>query len=147
MIASIWQHARMTRASLASYEAEGVYLDYPYYDRNVVEACLSARPVEITRPGQPKPILVEALRHEIPNLCLVRTTKAHGCSVADSGVRRNAEALRTFLQDSVLAEMGLIDIGAYRRTLELQLMGLQTHYGGFEETLSTEIWLRHARNN
>ncbi|ERN40678.1 asparagine synthase (glutamine-hydrolyzing) [Rubidibacter lacunae KORDI 51-2] len=119
-----------------------VNLEYPYFDRLVVEACLSARPYERTSPISYKPLLVEAFKDILPPSIYVRNTK--GEYVADEfiGFKANLNGINSSLENSQLVRLGLVDASKLRAAMQNFVMGLGDELALFSPTLATEAWLR-----
>jgi asparagine synthase (glutamine-hydrolysing) len=119
----------------------GVALAAPYYDDRVIEAGLAVRPQERITPWRYKPLITEAMRGVVPDQSLARQTKANGSCDADPGLRRHRAELLTLWEDSRLGRLGLIDADALRELCTGPLPpALQ--FGGLDQTVACEVWLR-----
>jgi asparagine synthase (glutamine-hydrolysing) len=141
-IALIQLNALSARSTQQMADLYDVNLEYPYFDQLVVEACLSARPEERTSPSVFKPLMPAAFHHELPPSIYARTAK--GEYVADEfiGLRENRETINAFLESSMLADMGLIDLKILKVAMQDFEMGFGAELAFFGNTLATEIWLR-----
>ena len=141
-IALIQLNALSARSIQQMADLYGVNLEFPYFDQLVVEACLSARPEERTSPLAYKPLMTAAFQHELPPSIYKRNTK--GEYVADEfiGLRENRETINAFLESSLLADMGLIDLKMLKVAMQDFEMGLGDGLAHFGNALATEIWLR-----
>lgn len=141
-IESIYAMGRTCRILQQVAEIYGVNLDVPYLDSLVVDACLCARTEERTTPFMFKPLLHTALRYDLPEIILNRTTKGDYTRDMFDGIRQNQTKVNELLQSSCLADIGLIDVEKFRSALEEFSMGLNIGLSQFEITLEAEFWLR-----
>lgn len=141
-ISLIQMNAIAARSAQQMASLYGVNLEYPYFDQLVVEACLSARPDERTSPYVFKPLMPAAFRHELPPSIYMRTAK--GEYVADEfiGFRKNEKTVNAFLEKSLLADMGLIDLKKIKVAMQDFKIGIGNELPFFGTTIATEIWLR-----
>lgn len=141
-IALIQLNALSARSTQQMADLYDVNLECPYFDQLVVEACLSARPEERTSPFVFKPLMLAAFQHELPSSIYTRNTK--GGYLADEfiGLRENRETINAFLESSLLADMGLIDLKMLKVAMQDFEMGFSAGLALFSNTLATEIWLR-----
>lgn len=141
-IALIQLNALSARSTHQMADLYDVNLEFPYFDQLVVEACLSARPEDRTSPFVFKPLMLAAFQKELPPSIYTRNTK--GEYVADEfiGLRENRETIHAFLESSLLADIGLIDLKLLKVAMQDFGMGLGAELAPFSNTLATEIWLR-----
>lgn len=141
-IALIQLNAISARSTHQMADLYDVNLESPYFDQLVVEACLSARPEERTSPFVFKPLMLAAFQQELPPSIYARNTK--GEYVADEfiGLRKNRETIHAFLESSLLADIGLIDLKLLKVAMQDFGMGIGAELALFSNTLATEIWLR-----
>jgi asparagine synthase (glutamine-hydrolysing) len=107
----------------------------------VVEACLAVRLHERTTPWRYKPLIVEAMRDVVPAAVLQRTTKGDFSVDGHAGLRRARPHLAALLDDSLLAQLGLVNANALRKVC----LGLYPHnldLVALDRTLACESWLR-----
>jgi asparagine synthase (glutamine-hydrolysing) len=95
--------------------SDGMPVALPYLDDRVVEACLSVRPDEAIDPRRYKPLLGAAMAGILPAPALARTSKSEISMTVGIGWRTHRAELLDLLDDSRLAELGLIDAAAVRR--------------------------------
>ncbi len=120
-----------------------VNLEFPYLDSLVIDACLSARPEERTTPFTYKPLLSQALSRDLPKSVFTRTTKGDYTSDEFGGLRQNLPVIKKLSQNSLLADMGLIDIKEFRACIERHMItGINTDSSHLNQTLGVELWLR-----
>jgi len=124
----------------------GVTLAAPYYDDRVVEAGLAVRPQDRITPWRYKPLITEAMRGIVPDQSLARQTKANGSCDAEPGLRRHREELLALWEDSRLGRMGLIDADRLRE-LCLGALPPELQFGGLDQTVACEVWLRTLESN
>jgi asparagine synthase (glutamine-hydrolysing) len=132
---------RTARADAQLAEAAGIELHNPFIDSRVVDACLSIPLADRPGPAEYKPILRAAMADLFPAQLARRTTKGSYTSDYYGGIRANLDALSE-LADGRLADLGLIDPAAFRRTLRLAAAGVQAAYVTVEPVIRTEVWLR-----
>lgn len=144
---NIYVMGRSSRILQQIAEIHGVNLDVPYLDLLVIDACLCARTEERTNPFMFKPLLYRALRHDLPESVLTRTTKGDYTPDLFDGIRQNITTVNELLQTSRLADMGLIEIEKFRANVEQFSMGLHVGLWQFNNTLETEFWLRCVRED
>lgn len=143
-------HAALVRIRSTAYRAalyrdavagHGVPAEFPFFDRAVLEAALAVRPWERTDPWQPKPLLRAALVDTVPARLLARRTKAHYNDDIYRGWTANRHRVAELLDDSRLAELGLIDTGVLRHCLRsFGRSGLASAF--VTDTIACEVWLR-----
>lgn len=143
-IENIYAMGRTSRIIQQVAEIYGVNLDVPYLDSQVVDACLCARTEERTTPFMFKPLLHEALRYDLPEIILNRTTKGDYTRDMFDGIRQNQIKVNELLQSSYLADIGLIDVEKLRSAIEEFSMGLNIGLWQFDTTLEVEFWLRRV---
>ncbi len=143
-------HAAVARIRASAYraalyrdamQADGVPTAMPYFDRHVVEACLSVLPWERTDPWCPKPLLRSAFLGVIPGTALSRRTK--GAYNADIYHGWNTHRLQVseLLDSPRLAEQGLIDPARMRALLtSFGPGGLPPVW--ITDLIAVETWLR-----
>jgi asparagine synthase (glutamine-hydrolysing) len=123
------------------YAENGVRLEMPYPDDQVVEAALSVRLYERNNPWRYKTLLSEATRGIVPDVIRHRATKGEFGEDVRVGLRRNCLAILEMFADSALAQRGLIDPD----TLRARLLASQRNHDtvvALEFLLGCETWLR-----
>jgi asparagine synthase (glutamine-hydrolysing) len=119
----------------------GLTLATPYYDDRVIEAGLAVRPQDRITPWQYKPLIVEAMRGVVPEESLTRHTKDEGSYEVEAGLRKHRAALLSLCEDSRLAQLGLIDVGALREVCRRPLPQ-SLPFDALYQTAACEVWLR-----
>lgn len=143
-------HAALVRIRASAYRA-GLYRDamaaasvptaMPFFDRAVVEACLSVLPWERTDPWQPKPLLRAALADLAPETLLCRRTKGGYNADIHHGWSAHRDQLADLLARPRLAEHGLIDTTRMHRGLaSFGSAGLPPAW--VTDLIAIEVWLR-----
>ncbi len=143
-------HAALVRIRASAYRA-GLYRDamgaagvptaMPFFDRAVVETCLSVLPWERTDPWQPKPLLHAALAGVLPVNLLCRRTKGSYNADIYYGWSACRAQVAGLLSQSRLAGYGLIDLDRLRRDLTaFGSGGLSPAW--VTDLIATETWLR-----
>ncbi len=143
-------HAALVRIRSTAYRAamyrdvlagHGVPAEFPFLDRAVLEAALAVQPWERTDPWQPKPLLRTALAGAVPARLLARRTKTHYNDDIYRGWTANRHRVAELLDNSRLAELGLIDTGLLRRCWRsFGPSGLAPAF--VTDTIACEVWLR-----
>lgn len=120
-----------------------VDIEFPYLDSLVIDACLCAKPEERTTPFTYKPLLSQALSRDLPKSVFTRTTKGDYTSDEFRGLRQNIAVIKELAQNSLLADIGLIDIKEFRASIEGHMItGINTDSSHLNQTLAVELWLR-----
>lgn len=119
---------------------EGPERVFPYSDDAVVSAALSVDPREAAATGRYKPLLTTAMKGLVPPGILRRTSK--GAYDADfyRAVLRQSGGIRSLLDDSRLADAGLVDPGLLGRALHSHAS--VAALTALMPTLGCEVWLR-----
>lgn len=136
-------HAMARRSALYrdTLEAFGVPAHFPFFDRAVLETCLSTPAEQRTDPWEPKPLLRAALGQILGPALPDRRTKGHYNADILHGLIGNRGGLLDVFDRSALAQRGLIDDLQVRdaiRTAESNRIPLSF----LTETLACEAWLR-----
>ncbi|WP_202638705.1 asparagine synthase-related protein [Bailinhaonella thermotolerans] len=136
-------HAVARRSALYrdALETLGVQAHFPFYDRDVVAACLAVHPAQRTDPWQVKPLLHAALGPIVGPVLPERRTKGHYNHDIMHGLLANRKALLEMFDGSALAGLGLIDDACVRRLIGAA-EAARTPPSFLNETLACEIWLR-----
>ncbi|MFE5869238.1 asparagine synthase-related protein [Streptomyces roseifaciens] len=123
----------------------GLPLAAPCLDDAVMNAALSVRLHDRVphgpSPTAAKPVLTAAMRGIVPDPLLARTTKGDYSADFYAALRRHRSELLDLFEDSLLADMGLIDPAPLRAAL----LGLHptTHIlTSLSQTVACETWLR-----
>ncbi|MBW4507012.1 MAG: albusnodin/ikarugamycin family macrolactam cyclase [Scytonematopsis contorta HA4267-MV1] len=146
-IATIYANGMVDKVLQQIAETYGVNLEFPFLDGLVIDACLSVKPEERTTPFAFKPLLSEALQHDIPRSIFVRNTKGDYTTDEFNGRKQNFPVIDKLLQTCLLADMGLIDMKKFRPVIKQFSMGFDTVTWHFNQTLTAELWLRSLNNN
>jgi asparagine synthase (glutamine-hydrolysing) len=124
----------------------GVAMAAPYYDDRVIEAGLAVRPQDRITPWRYKPLITEAMRGIVPDESLARQTKANGSCDAEPGLRQHRQELLALWDSSVLGRLGLIDVDVLRE-LCLGALPPELQFGGLDQTVACEVWLRTLQSS
>lgn len=127
-------------------EIYGINLELPFFDGLVIDACLSAEPQECTTPFAYKPLLPQALQYDLPKSVFTRNSKGDYTDDEFIGFRENLNFIQDLFRNSLLVDMGLIDITKIISMIEKFNMGLIEISTNFHQTLATELWLRSLVN-
>ncbi|GAA2454244.1 lasso peptide isopeptide bond-forming cyclase [Streptomyces glaucus] len=119
----------------------GLPMASPFLDDRVIEACLAVRPDQRVTPWRYKPLLTEAMRGVVPDVCLRRANKAEAAMDASDGLRRHRGDLLALWTGSRLERLGLVDGEALRRLAQRpSAPGLRDAI--LYSTIACEVWLR-----
>ncbi len=132
---------RVARQRNQTTAALGLEYADPYLDDNVVESALSIRVAERNAREQYKPVLATAMRGTVPDALLERSTKGDFSTDMYRGLQHGRAGLLSLVDESRLAEVGLIDAAAFRTALS-RLGPTSDAPRLFEAALGCELWLR-----
>ena len=124
---------------------EVVDIRHPYLHRPLVELTLRLAPEMCVRPYAHKWILREATRGMLPELVRTRVGKSNGGGLTSWSLAHEQRVVEALLRDSILADLGLIDVHRIRSAV-----GSARRGGHHEEsvsarvqlTLDVELWLQ-----
>lgn len=122
--------------------AAGVRVHAPFLDNAVVGACLGVPPARRIDLARPKPLLAAALDGLVPAAVFQRRTKGDYSAEEYRGARAAGRHLHALLDDSRLADLGVIEPGPVRACLDRFLAGALVPMGAMAELIATEVWLR-----
>jgi asparagine synthase (glutamine-hydrolysing) len=118
---------------------------HPYLHRPLIELALGLGPELCVRPHQRKWILREAMRGILPEKVRTRIGKGALDGLNVWSLMRDTERTDRLLQNSILADLGCMDVAALRRVLDDIRRGVN-HHAGWRDLLGTaldvEMWLR-----
>lgn len=134
--------ARFVRSLTDVAAQEGLNYVAPFFDDRVIEAALQVRIEDRVEPTAYKPLLITAMRGVLPEQLTHRTTKGSGSLDSALGIRRHGPELTELWQDSVLANLGLVDADRLK-TLCMAPDSLELADDNILSTLATETWLQH----
>lgn len=126
--------------------ARGVELRRPFLDRRLIEFAAGLPWWEKQRGTEKKLVLRRAMRGLLPEEALgVKPRLLGNCNAYFAGraARTLTGAIRRAMRDSLLVDLGVIDVAALERTLDAFAAG--RGLGWFPDlqwTLSAELWLR-----
>ncbi|GAA3735238.1 asparagine synthase (glutamine-hydrolyzing) [Spinactinospora alkalitolerans] len=140
---AVRRHAFMTRSFVQIAEDLGVQVAAPFFDHQVIAACMRLPTAERVSVDRAKPLLASAMEGLLPAELFDRRTKGDYTACEYHGVRRNAAALRALLHESRLGDLGIIRPDLVLRELETAVDGGHAAMAGLEEVFATEVWLRN----
>lgn len=140
-------HGTATRSFLHVAEHLGVQAAVPFFDSDVLTACLSVPASLRASARQAKPILGQAFADQLPPELFNRRTKGDYSVCEYHGLRANARQVRALMTDSRLADLGVIEPAAVRADLEAAISGARAPMGALSQLLATEVWLRALETN
>ncbi|MFE0190719.1 asparagine synthase-related protein [Streptomyces sp. NPDC058989] len=117
----------------------------PYLDTAVVDACLGIPSFQRVRPGTYKPLAQVAFAGLAPDWLLTRSTKTFFTSSVYAGLATNAPTLRRIVNNSLLAQAGLIDARRVTTALEAAIAGAPAPLAELHSLLVIELWLSRLR--
>ncbi|WP_030454493.1 asparagine synthase-related protein [Herbidospora cretacea] len=119
----------------------GVAVHAPYLDDAVVAAVLDG-PEPVPDPSRAKPQLADALAGLVPEPVLTRRTKGAYQAEEYAGARAARRRISGLLDDSRLADLGVVDPAAVRSTLTRLNAGAPVPLGALGRLVALEVWLR-----
>lgn len=119
----------------------GVRWDAPFLDDEVVHFVLGLRPSAVVGPGASKPLLAAATRGVAPAWLFERRDKGEYSADLFSELRRRRAESTALLEDSCLADHGLIDPDRVRVAVEAPLVGTDQLFE-LEQLVAVERWAR-----
>jgi asparagine synthase (glutamine-hydrolysing) len=128
-----------TMSQLSAYH--GGRPEAPFLDIQVVNAALSADPVQTVTGRSYKPLLRASVRGVVPQQLLSRVSKDAATVEAETGLIRNRDWLQSIWSTSRLAECGLIDGPRLAETC-LNPSTDDLRNCAMFATLGCELWLR-----
>lgn len=140
-------HGNATRSFLHVADHLGVPVAVPFFDSDVLAACLAVPATLRASVRQTKPILADAFADRLPPELFARRTKGDYSSCEYHGLRANAAPARALLTDSRLADLGVIEPSAVRADLDTAISGARAPMGALSQVLATEVWLRALETN
>lgn len=135
-------HGAATRGFGQITRALGLTVATPYFDHQVIDACLAVPAADRTTVDRAKPLLAAAVGDLLPPGLLTRRTKGDYTASEYYGLRANAEQLRALLATPRLADLDILTPDGPREALRLGLAGMPTPIGALGAMLATETWLR-----
>lgn len=118
---------------------------HPYLYRPLIELSLQLAPEMCVRPHARKWILREAMRDIVPEAVRTRVGKGNGGGLASWSLSHELHLVDSLLDNSVLAQLGIIDTQRLRAAIATTALG-----GAHEESISArvqstidlELWVR-----
>lgn len=135
-------HGAATRSFLHVADHLRVRIAIPFFDSDVLAACLAVPASHRASARQTKPILGQAFADRLPTDLFARRTKGDYSACEYHGLRANAGEVRALLTDSRLADLDVIDPTAVRADLDAAISGARAPMGALSQVLATEVWLR-----
>ncbi|MBR7832956.1 albusnodin/ikarugamycin family macrolactam cyclase [Actinospica durhamensis] len=122
--------------------ALGIAVHAPFLDSAVVAAALRLPPHRLAPVGDYKPLLRLALAGAVAPEVFERTDKGDYTAEDYRGARRAGPVLSELLEDSRLAQLGVIEPGRVSESLARMQAGVAVPMGSLNHLLSIEAWLR-----
>jgi asparagine synthase (glutamine-hydrolysing) len=118
---------------------------HPYLHRPLVELALRLAPEMCVRPHAHKWVLREAMRGILPDLVRTRVGKGNGNGLNSWALAHEQTFADTLLRQSVLADLGVINVSRVRTAMKSTSRGGQ-HEGDVsarvQATVDAELWLQ-----
>jgi asparagine synthase (glutamine-hydrolysing) len=140
-LASILDGIRMVRAIIRMAIGAGLPIAAPYFDDQVIDACLAVRPEHRVTAWEYKPLLRRAMTNIVPDSVLARQSKDDGSIDVDYGIRRHSDELIALWEDSRSERLGLVDAARLRK-LCAEPSSWELEDGALFSTIGCELWLR-----
>ncbi|WP_306368996.1 asparagine synthase-related protein [Nocardiopsis sp. CC223A] len=135
-------HAATSRSFLQVAHACGVRVALPFFDHQVLAACLSVPARHRVSTVRAKPLLAQAWRAAFPGERFERSTKGDYGACEYHGVRRNANRLRALFRESRLGDLGVIRPALVLAALDAAVEGRRVAMGALADAVAAEVWLR-----
>ena len=140
---STWRSILETLPSKAPPPSTRYEYLYPYLDRDLVEFLLAVPREQLVRPGRRRSLMRRALHGIVPVEILERRRKAYAIRGPLRSLQQASGTLERLLQDSHLAEMGLIDPYELSRCMTGIVNGTTTEWWpSLVSTVLFELWFR-----
>ncbi len=139
-LAVIRQSGRWLRQVEQMCARAGVPMASPFYDDQVISACLAIRPQDRATPWRYRPVLREAMRGIVPDDCLRRTTKGVFSLPAARSLERHRADLLALWTGSRLGAMGIVDESRIRAAIGGSMT--ESEQAHLDTAISVEVWLR-----
>jgi asparagine synthase (glutamine-hydrolysing) len=146
---SILSTARASRLAADVADRVGVVIEFPYFDPEVVEVCLSVQPHERTRPDMLKPLLSTAFESRLPRGFFERRLKTSPWVFTNDmfdALRSRRAWISDLFKGSLLAEMQLINRERFVDALEELTFRRLDHFAAAIDTVAAEIWLQETHH-
>ncbi len=142
-VQEFWASGEATAQSRELSLDFGIDTHAPYLDYQVAAASLKLSAHLRAQPQRFKPLLSDALQHDVPGAVFQRRSKGTGNHEGHLGFAKHAESIRRLLgPSSMLAELGIIDIEAVQSAIARTEMGIDIASHGLNKAILSEIWLQ-----
>ena len=118
---------------------------YPYLDRDLVEFLFAVPPEQLRRPGQRRSLMRRALAGIVPDQFLKRKRKAFIARQPLLDIMSHWSAYSALTEDSILADLGVIDRRQLLDSLEHAKAGNIIPLPLLARAVVLEKWLCHIR--
>ncbi|WP_328391882.1 asparagine synthase-related protein [Nocardia sp. NBC_00416] len=133
----------VTRTTGQAISVHGLPVSFPFLDDQVVGRALRVRLHEKSDPWRFKPLMVRAMQDKVPNDVLQRSTKADVAAEVYAGMRESRAQLVSMVDESKLAELGLVEPHELKNKM-LNQLDPDAHPTMLNESLATEVWLQNV---
>ncbi|NDL60222.1 albusnodin/ikarugamycin family macrolactam cyclase [Phytoactinopolyspora mesophila] len=140
---AIHWHGAATRSFTKVTRSLGITVQAPYFDGQVVDACLAATAASRTTVDHAKPLLAAAVGDRMPPTLIARRTKGDYTACEYHGLRTNARQLNALLDNSMLADLDVINPDQARGALGRSLAGAAAPLGALSAVVAAEAWLHN----
>lgn len=124
----------------------GVRTHAPFYDEAVLRAAFSIPGYERARPGTFKEIFRIAFKGLVPDLVLSRQTKSSYNAEFYEYLHEHMREFEGLLTNSRLADLGIIEPSAVRRSLADSMRGIEPSGTSLDMLVASERWLRRLES-
>ncbi|WP_257160720.1 asparagine synthase-related protein [Corynebacterium cystitidis] len=138
---AILQGADLARSLSQISNNFGVTQKMPFFNDKVLFSVIKVDPFARLDPWNYKNLLVKSAFGMVPNEAVARGSKDEGSSEFQSGLRSHHGEIREYLRETILGEMGIIDVDRLGESLSTANHP-SLDDGRILTTLATEYWLR-----
>ena len=137
-----WWHIMETLPHLSPQILFRPEYRYPMLDKDLVEFLFSIPPEQLVQPGRRRAMMRRALRGIVPDEILERRRKAFQLRAPLSAIQAAQEKLQRLISTSIIADMGFIDVDAFRSALKATAAGRAQGYHSILRVIAYELWVR-----
>jgi asparagine synthase (glutamine-hydrolysing) len=120
---------------------------YPFLDRELMELLFQIPRSQLLQPDRRRTLMRRSFRHLLPSQILERRRKAlltHGPLRA---LQANQKRVRRIVSNSILAEMGIVNIRMLGERIEAAICGTEgSALGHILRFIALELWIRHIHD-
>jgi asparagine synthase (glutamine-hydrolysing) len=140
-----WWHILETLPHLTPSSGVRYEYRYPFLDRELVDFLFQVPREQLLRPGARRSLMRRALKGIVPEEILQRGRKAFLIRGPLALIRRERKQMEALVENSIAADMGLIDPGMFSSALDEVSAGSSPRWWpSILRTIALEIWLRSS---